>query len=100
MSQDIPVPDDWPFDQLPNTAAITVRAIVEGDPILHVSHDEDDHGWQFLDGRDVVVEEGRLISMANALDLDPTLRVIADLPLGWIAWRENASAAWVREPHA
>jgi hypothetical protein len=100
VSQDIPVPDDWPFDQLPNTAAITVRAIVEGDPILHVSHDEDDHGWQFLDGRDVVVEEGRLISMANALDLDPTLRVIADLPLGWIAWRENASVAWVREPHA
>jgi hypothetical protein len=100
VTQDMPVPDDWPFDQLPNAAAITVRAILEGDPILHVSHDEDDHGWQFLDGRDVVVEEGRLISMANALDIDPTLREIADLPPGWIAWREGPSAAWVRVPHA
>ena len=99
MGQDRPEPDDWPFDQLPNTAAITVRTVLEGDPILHVSHDEDDDGWQFLDGREVSVEEGRLISMADALDRDPTLREIADLPPGWIAWRENASGAWVREPH-
>jgi hypothetical protein len=91
--------EDWPFDQGPNTAAITVRAVLEGDPILHVSHDEDDHGWQFLDGREVVVDEGRLISMAEALDRDPTLREVADLPPGWIASRENASAAWVRERH-
>ena len=99
MGRDAPVPDDWPFDQPPNAAAITVRAVLEGDPILHVSHDEDDHGWQFLDGREAVVEEGRLISMVEALALDPTLREIADLPPGWIARRESTSAAWVREPH-
>jgi len=43
--------DDWPFDQLPNCAVITLRRIVFGSaPILHVTHDRDDHGWQFLDG--------------------------------------------------
>jgi hypothetical protein len=99
VGQDSRELDDWPFDQTANTAAITVRAVLEGDPILHVSHDEDDDGWQFLDGREVSVGEGRLISMAEALDRDPTLREIADLPPGWIAWRENASAPWTREQH-
>lgn len=99
MDKDSRAPKDWPFDQLPNTAAITVRSVLEGDPVLHVSHDEDDHGWQFLDGRDVDVEEGRAISMAAALDLDPTLREIADLPPGWVARRESVAAAWVRAPH-
>jgi len=32
---------DWPFDQTPGTAALTVRAVLDGAPILHVSHDED-----------------------------------------------------------
>ena len=79
--------------------ALTVRAVLEGDPILHVSHDIDDHGWQFLDGRDADVAEGRLISMAHALERDPTLRAVSDLPPGWIAWRESVSGAWHREPH-
>ena len=48
----------WPWDQPPNCAVVTLRAIVEnGAPILHVTHDLDDHGWQFLDGRDVKMED-------------------------------------------
>lgn len=35
----------WPFDQPPDCAVITLRSIVfEGEPILHVVHDEADHG--------------------------------------------------------
>ena len=90
---------EWPFDQAPNVAALTVRSVLEGDPILHVSHDIDDDGWQFLDGRDVDVDEGRVIGMAEALRLDPTLREIADLPPGWIARRETPGSPWHREPH-
>jgi hypothetical protein len=92
--------ENWPFDQTPNTAAFTVRSVLEGDPILHVSHDADDDGWQFLDGRPVDTEEGRAIGMGTALRLDPTLRAIADLPPGWVAWRRSPSDAWVREPHS
>ena len=91
--------DDWPFDQTPNTAAITVRAVLEGAPILRVSHDADDEGWQFLDGQPVRDENGRVIGMRTALQLDPSLRSIADLPVGWIAWRSSPSDVWVREPH-
>jgi hypothetical protein len=91
---------DWPFDQTPNTAAITVRSILEGAPILHVSHDADDDGWQFLDGRAADTHEARLIAMREAVKIDPTLRTIADLPPGWIAWRKTPSDPWVREPHS
>ena len=90
--------DGWPFDQPPNAAAITVRSILEGDPILCVVHDEDDHGWQFLDGREVDIAEGRVIGMAEALRLDPSLREVADLPTGWLAQRERRGDPWIREP--
>jgi hypothetical protein len=59
--------EDWPFDQTPNTGAITVRSVLEGDPVLYVSHDLDDAGWQFLDGRPPETAEGRLIGMHHVL---------------------------------
>ena len=41
---------DWPFADPTNVATITVRQIVrDGQPILHVSHDHEDGGWQFLE---------------------------------------------------
>ena len=89
----------WPFDQGPDVAAFTVQAVLAGDPILHVSHDEDDHGWQFLDGRAPDVNAGRLIRMSDALARDPSLRAIADLPPGWIAWRTHPDAPWQRGAH-
>jgi len=89
-------PAPWPFDQASNVAALTVRSVLEGDPVLFVSHDADDHGWQFLDGREPIIEEGRAVCMADALDRDPTLRTIADLPPGWIASREGIGGAWDR----
>ena len=91
--------ETWPFDQSPRTAAISVRAVLDGAPILYVSHDEEDDGWQFLDGRPADLAEGRVISMAKAVALDPSLLEIADLAPGWIAHRERRSGAWIREPH-
>ena len=97
--QDAPSDPSWPFEQGPRVAAFTVRSVLEGDPILHVAHDDDDDGWQFLDGRDADMDEGRVIGMGTAVRLDPGLREVADLPSGWIAWRESPAHAWRREPH-
>jgi hypothetical protein len=36
--------EPWPWDQAPNVAALTVRSILEGAPILYVFHDADDDG--------------------------------------------------------
>ena len=77
---------EWPFDQAPDVAAITtVGAIGRGLPVLVVQHYDDDHSWGFLCGTTDKTKDGRIISMGRALQLDPSLRSIADLPPGWIA---------------
>ena len=92
--------DDWPFDQPPNCAVITLRQIVfESAPILHVTHDSDDHGWQFLGLEDAQVEDSSVVSLSEILRLDPSVREVADLPPGWHAWRRAVGALWTREPN-
>ena len=89
--------DPWPWDQAPDVAAITHRSVLAGAPILLVSHDADDDGWQFLDGITPNDEsEARIVAMARFLPLDPSLREIADLPPGWIARRVHLGAPWTR----
>jgi len=86
---------DWPFDQAPNVAAITtVRVLKDNFPILSVTHYSDDHSWAFTCGTTSNTEDGRVICMHDALELDPTLRTISDLPPGWTAWRERVGAEW------
>ena len=87
---------DWPFDQPPDAAAITVRAVLDGAPILLVSHDADDDGWQFLDGNEVDVDRAVLISMARVIGLDPSVLEVADLQRGWTAWRSAPGEPWQR----
>ena len=94
-------PDDWPFDQPRNCAVITLRKIVyENAPILHVSHDADDHGWQFLGLEDADVEEAAVVSFQELVQIDPSILALADLPPGWHAWRRSKSEAWVRAEKA
>lgn len=92
--------DDWPFDQPPHCATITLRQILhEGASILHVTHDEDDHGWQFLGWEDANVDDGVVVCLAEMLRLDPSVREVADLPPGWHAWRAAKGEPWTREPN-
>jgi hypothetical protein len=86
------------FDEPPNRAVITIRQIVrEGQPVLHVTHDLDDHGWQFLGAGDAKVEDAMIVALSEMLSIDPTLSELADLPPGWHAWRASAVAEWIRE---
>ena len=87
---------DWPFDQPPDAAAITVRAVLDGAPIVLVSHDADDDGWQFLDGNEVDVDRAALISMARVVGLDPSVLEVADLLPGRTAWRSAPGEPWQR----
>jgi hypothetical protein len=89
----------WPFDQSPDTAAVTTRQVLEsGLPILVAVHHDDDHSWSFACGTTTDAEDGRVVSMGEALELDPSLCEIADLPPGWWAEREQLGSAWVRWP--
>ncbi|KAA5538877.1 hypothetical protein FYK55_25915 [Roseiconus nitratireducens] len=65
-------------------------------PSLHVTHDEDDGGWQFLDGGDATLENAMVVSLRNVTDHDPTIKQLADLPLGWHAVRDAVGQPWQR----
>jgi hypothetical protein len=89
---------EWPFDQSENCAVVSVRQVMVADaPVLLVTHDEEDHGWQFLPGEEIQMADAVLVSFKSVLAKDPTLFEVADLPPGWRAHRVNSTSPWVRE---
>jgi hypothetical protein len=91
----------WPFDSPPNVACFTVRSVVEGTkPVLMVSRDADDGAWQFLTGDAFDMADARLVSLRDMVELDSTLLQIADVPSGWMSWRERRGAPWTRQAEA
>ena len=88
----------WPFEDSENTACYSCSHVLdEGHPVLRVAHDEDDGAWQFLCGQLHELEQGRIVCLGCMIAGDRQLMVLADLPLGWGADREQASSSWVRE---
>ncbi len=89
---------DWPFDDPPNMATITTRAIMEGDDwIALVSHDADDGGWQFLGpDRAPDIEQAMVVGLHHLVEKDGSIAELADLPLGWRAWRHSPKGQWQR----
>lgn len=80
-----------------NTMVITTRKVIEGKScILLVSHDKDDGMWEFLDGEDVNKEDAVIVSIFEMIQIDESLNKLYDLPLGWIAHRQNRTAEWIR----
>lgn len=78
-------------------ATITVRQIIEdGRPVLYVTHDADDGGWQFFTGDDVSTDDAMVLSLEEMLKYDPTLAGLANMEPGWMAVRERIGAPWHR----
>lgn len=88
----------WPFADPPNVAVFTSKEILAGhDWIYYVGHDEDDGAWQFHPRSGPASESDAAVAgLGTMLTLDPSIGQVADLPLGWCAWREEQTAAWQR----
>ncbi|HEV3163922.1 MAG TPA: hypothetical protein VGZ22_07800 [Isosphaeraceae bacterium] len=85
----------WPFADTPDTEVIVLERILDGEAhLLLVTHDEEDGGWQFLDGEQVFEEDAMFVCLFEMIDFDPSLRELADLPLGWHAWRASPEQPW------
>ena len=85
----------FPFYDKPNTAAFTcVHVLEQGKPILHVSHDEDGY-WQFLCGERHSGDEGRIVALAEAYELDPSVGTLAPMGCGHSADRTDVNGGWI-----
>jgi hypothetical protein len=88
---------DWKFEDDPHTNAYLSETVNTGtEPISYVSRDADDGAWQFLG--DSMSDGGGpvLVCLHHPIDKDPTLKELADLPVGWYAERSEVGAAWIR----
>jgi len=87
--------DNWPFDQARNVACVTQKQVVNDDlPILYVIHDVEDQDWMFLTGGEFESEDALIVSMAQIVELDPTLLQIASMPPGYSATRAQIGGDW------
>jgi hypothetical protein len=86
----------WPFDRPVNTISYCTAKVALGQsPIRQVSH-EWDGGWQFLDATTDEPEECMALCMGCVFESDPSLHEIADLPVGWGAFRQGIGEPWER----
>ena len=86
---------NWTFDQAENVGCFTVSQVInDGAPILVVVHDAEDHGWQFLTGQDVTMDDAMIISMGQIVAHDQTLLEIGTMPPGHIATRVAVGEPW------
>jgi hypothetical protein len=90
---------DWKFPNDPHASAFLSASVNKGiEPVTFVSHDADDGAWQFLG--DSMSDSGSvLVCLHHPLDNDPSLKELADLPLGWYAERDAPGSPWVRKQH-
>jgi hypothetical protein len=90
--------DSWPFADPLNCAVFVTQEVLErAEPILHVTHQEDEYSWSFIGSSDGTRENCKLIALCEAVQLDPSVLQLADLPIGWRAVRDTVESPWKRE---
>ena len=84
----------FPFHNAPNSMVFTCCHIIEENkPILYIKHDGEGD-WQFLCGASHTTEDARIISLAEALQLDSDISLVANLKPGQIARRKSKDHKW------
>lgn len=86
---------EWKFPDPPSVAAIVDRRVMNGEAFIAVvSHDADDGAWQFLSNLPITEADAALVSLQSVTLVDASVIELADLPLGWRAWRSEKTAKW------
>ncbi len=87
---------DWPFADPKNVAVFTTTQILRsGQPILRVSHDEEDGAWQFHTGAaQVETKDLMIVALEEIVEHDRSICELADLPFGWFAERDGIGDSW------
>jgi hypothetical protein len=90
--------NDWPFADPKNVAVFTTRSVVvDRKPILTVYHNEDDGAWQFHHDKEPKTQDAMIILLSEIVEIDDSVKQLADLPFGWLAWRSAKDKPWQRK---
>ena len=73
---------DWRFADPKNVAVFTTTQVVRlRQPILHVSHDDEDGAWRFHAGaQQVSAGDAMIMALSDMVQHDPSICELADLP--------------------
>ncbi|MEO6904624.1 MAG: hypothetical protein ABI315_15965 [Bacteroidia bacterium] len=83
------------FNESLNTAVFTTNYILNGSPILHVYHYEEDGAWQFSGIEQENEEDIKVISLEEIINLDNSILELTDLELGGEAYRKDKNSDWI-----
>ena len=86
------------FSEARELAVLTSVRLFEGNDWVHyVTHDKEDGAWQFHPFSGPTKEnEAAIISLQEMYLLEPRIMELADLPVGWHAWRQSRQGPWIR----
>lgn len=89
-------PARYQFEQPENTACFSCRHVIKkGAPILYVTHDADDGGWQFLCGGDHTEDDAMIVGMGEVVKMDPSVNELHEMTEGVGATREKLGGTWM-----
>ena len=84
----------WPFEKSINATVYSTTNVFHNDyPILTVAHDHEGD-WQFLCGAFDGPDDMSIVCFGCMFDKHPFITEFSDLPVGWMAWREDENAPW------
>ncbi len=88
------------FNEKNNLAVFTCTHVMrQGEPILYVSHDENDGGWQFLCGKSGHKgDEAMIVALEEIIMFDESVTEVADIPEGIFVERKSIKDTWMTKP--
>jgi hypothetical protein len=78
-------------------AVFTTKYVLEDKRIItYVSHEMEDGAWQFFsnDEFEDFSKVARVVGLNEIMDLDPTLRELVGMEIGYIATRNDLNDKW------
>ncbi|WP_409028429.1 hypothetical protein OX462_11290 [Janthinobacterium sp. SUN098] len=86
----------WKFPDAPNTACFTTTEVLNGAPIVLVSHDYEGD-WQFhAASTETMLSSVKIVCLADMIRRDDLLAELHGLPLGWGARWDDWAGHWER----
>ncbi len=84
----------YPFSERPDLLVLTCTHVLEGGDVTVVCHHFNDNTWEFICGGTHTEEDAIVLSVGELCEMDPTLNLVCDLPVGGAATRQSRSHAW------